>query len=379
MSDDQTQSVLEKEVIRPVLVMDRRTVKEYLTCLRRMLVGLADESVSVAVICPPEVGQAVTVCPSMDLIGYPIFRIPLFWKQNRRVLLESVEKFKPTILHCMSTGRWRITDFLSRELDIPYVMSFPSVGRRMFRPMVSTERCGSLIGSSAQITDYLSQTYSKFDGQIRQINMGTFVEDNCACFANARRIASLVIAQRLDSTLDYEALLGAVRHLAIEGYEFILAIIGKGPAERDIHSSIRNLKLSQIVTVVPGINPIRSVFAGADIFIHCQPGKSCDSHLMEAMGVGMAVATCKDNVDDLAIEDKTAIFFEPNDELSIYNALRRLLSKREFAREIALNGQEHIRKHNSVSKMVAAHLQTYSQVQSWYKQHKVEQPVAQAL
>ena len=76
----------------------------------------------------------------------------------------------------------------------------------------------------------------------------------------------------------------------------------------------------------------------------------------------LAVKT-KTKVDDLIIEDQTAVVFDPNDELSITRTLQRLLDGREFARKIANNAQEYLRNNHSVSKMISATLQVYHEVQ----------------
>ncbi|GAI01811.1 unnamed protein product, partial [marine sediment metagenome] len=53
------------------------------------------------------------------------------------------------------------------------------------------------------------------------------------------------------------------------------------------------------------------------------------------MSVGSAVAGCKGGVDDLIIEEETAVVFDPNDEISIRSSLQRLFDSRELARQIA--------------------------------------------
>ncbi|MHC4215295.1 MAG: glycosyltransferase, partial [Planctomycetota bacterium] len=127
------------------------------------------------------------------------------------------------------------------------------------------------------------------------------------------------------------------------------------------------LGLSQIVTTVGNIQPLRAVFAGADIFINPQPGNRFNQQLLEAMSVGMAVAACSGGVDDLLIDEQTALLFEPDDELSVYSCLQRLIDKREFARQIAMTAQNHLREHHSVSKMVTSIIHSYRAAQGWYK------------
>jgi glycosyltransferase involved in cell wall biosynthesis len=108
--------------------------------------------------------------------------------------------------------------------------------------------------------------------------------------------------------------------------------------------------------------PWRSVLAAGDIFVQPRPSFVFDLSLLEAMSIGTAVASCKGGVDDLIIEDQTAVVFDPNDEVSIMRALQRLLDRREFARQIAKNAQEYLRKNHSVSKMISGILRVYNEV-----------------
>jgi glycosyltransferase involved in cell wall biosynthesis len=77
------------------------------------------------------------------------------------------------------------------------------------------------------------------------------------------------------------------------------------------------------------------------------------------MSIGAAVAGCKGGVDDLIIEDQTAVVFDPNDEISMMRTLRRLLDRRELARKIAKAAQQYLRQNHTVSNMISATLEAY--------------------
>ena len=356
-----------KEEIRPALLVDRISLRRYSGGLRHFLVALADEPCSAAIICPPDIDTESVLCPAVELIGYPLIRIPLFIRQNRSVLMQRLEKFKPTILHCIGSGKARLARIISRHLDIPYVVTFNRVERKLFKPFINPRHCTALVASSKAISDYLKKAYPRYGLRIRHINFGTFIEDNVACFSKDHRVASLIVAQPLKNVKDFEPLLNAIRHLVLDGNEFVLGIIGTGPAERKLYQLIRYLGLSQIVSLIPDMQPLRSVFAGADIFIQPSCTSDFNARLLEAMSVGMAVATCRKCIDDMLIPDRTAAFFDSNDELSIYDCLSVLLSKQAFAIKIATNGQDYLRKNHTVSRMTNALIQTYLSAQEKYK------------
>jgi glycosyltransferase involved in cell wall biosynthesis len=175
------------------------------------------------------------------------------------------------------------------------------------------------------------------------------------------------MAHPLDNADDFENLFNAVRHLMIDGYEFMMIVSGGGRAEGQLRKLLAALGLLQTVTIVPRLRPWRSVLATGDIFIQPQPSSAFNTLLLEAMSVGSAVAACRGGVDDLIIEGRTAVIFDPNDELSIVGVLQRLLDRRDFARKTAKATQKYLRENHTVSKMISATLQTYHQAQRWLK------------
>jgi glycosyltransferase involved in cell wall biosynthesis len=353
--------------VRPVLIADKEILANLSVFLRYLLVGLADKSDTAALVCPPDYDINSMLAPLVKVVRHPAYNAPLLWRQNQRKLIDALVKFRPSILHCLGADRANLTKTLAEQLDLPYVLTLSSLQSRFRRCPVSANRCAAIIAPTETLASHLAKVYSRFGNRIRQINVGTCVEAQCACFSVPSRITSMVVVNRLDKAADFEALFGAIKHLAIDGHELVLLLIGTGPAEQEVRELRRALGLSQIVYIIPDIQPLRSVLVDADIFIQPQPTKAFNSSLMEAMSVGIAVAGCADGVDDLLIENQTATLFEPADELSIFACLQRLLEKHEFARQIASAAQSHLKENYTVSKMVSSILQTYRSAQQWHK------------
>jgi glycosyltransferase involved in cell wall biosynthesis len=348
------------KVVRPALIVSQRTVFEYSMFLEHILVGLADESIRPALICPPDCDVNSVISGAVEVIRYPIIKLPLAGPYNKNRLVEQLAKFEATILHCLCESKANLTKQLARRLGLPYVISVNSLLRR--RPSWS-RHCAKIIVPTKSIAANVAKTYPHAASRVEQINMGTFVEQSCVCFSNPSRLASMVTAHPLDSVADFENLFGAIRHLTISGYEFMLAVIGTGWAERQLRELLAAMDLAEIVTIVPGLQPWRSILAGSDIFIQPQPNTAFNPFMLEAMSVGSAVAACKGGVDDFVIEDKTAVVFDPNNEVGIRSSLQRLFDRREFARQLATGAQDYIRENHSVSKMISATLQVYHQAQ----------------
>jgi glycosyltransferase involved in cell wall biosynthesis len=373
---ESTSEAVPEKPLRLALIVSEHTVLEYSITLEHLLVGLADESIPVFLVCPPSCDMDSVVSGVVEVIRHPVFDLPLIGGINRKELVEQLSRLKPDIIHCMCESKAGLTKQLARQLDLPYVLSVNSlqqrwknfVYQRQIHPLsISSIHCAKIIVPTASIAANVSEVHPRFAERIEHINMGTFVGEKSGCFCEPSRVPSVVIAHPFNKVDDFEDLFGAVRHLTIDGYEFMSVLMGSGRAERQIRRLLAALGLLQTVTIVPRLRPWRSVVCAGDIFIQPAATTAFNPLLLEAMSVGVAVAGCKGGVDDLIIEEQTAVTFDPDDELSIYNSLQRLFGRRELARKIARGAQEYLRKHHTVSNMVSSTLRSYREAVQWYK------------
>lgn len=349
--------------VRPALIASAKTFSDYSIFLKHLLVGFAAESVPMALICGTDCGIDSIVPPSVEVIKHPAFEIPLLGRQNRRILLERLEKFRPTILHCLCETESALVRRLSRRLALPYVLTVNSLQKHWQQVSISLKRCARIIVPAKSIAANVMKVYPGLSDRVEEINIGTFVSESSSCFGESGRLASLVTTHPLDNVEDFENLFRAVKNLAIDRYEFMLVMTGDGVGERQVRKLLASLGLAQIVTIVPKLELWRPLLAAGDIFVRPRPQSTFDPLLLEAMSGGTAVAGCEGGVDDLIIADKTAVVFDAEDELSIRSKLQQLLDRPELARRVAMGAQQYLRENHSVSNMVSAILKTYQDAQ----------------
>ena len=356
--------------VKPVFLVDRPVFLDYASYIRRILVGLTGTAHASAVVCPATVDAGMILCPGVEPIDHPALRLPIFWSQNRRILLDRLERFKPTLLHTFCPGQIHLTQWLSQQLQLPYVVTYHKNPSYKGRFETCIHHAAKVIAPSKTIADDLAKKHPRLKAQIESIHIGSFVEDQCCCFSRSGNVASLIVAHPLNSVKLFEPFLNAVRHLVLDGFEMMVAIMGKGKGEKAIRNCVRKLGLTSIVTVVPPIRPIRNVLRGADIYVYLSDKQYFDAQLLEAMSVGLAVVGAPEKTSGLMIEGQTAAFWDPEDELNIYGCLKTMLGQRDESRRLALNAQQHLRQHNSVSGMVDRLMNTYIEAQQWYKQNR---------
>ncbi len=347
--------------LRIALITSERTLLEYSTFLEHLLIGLADESIPVAIVCPQGSDMESVITPGAQIIRYPVFELPLMEHLNRKLLAEQLGRFNPTVIHCLCQSRAALTRRIARKLNLPYVLTINSLEKRMVRCSVSSKRCVKILVPTEKIRANVLKVHPHFEDRTELINIGTFVAERPVCFSESHGIVTMITFHSADNPDMFENLLGAVKRLVIDGYEFVMIIISGGRAERQLWKVVSALDLLRIVTIIPRLKPSRKILAAGDIFIRSEPAVSFDNLLLQAMSVGMSVVSCKGGVDDLIIEDKTAVVFDPNDELSILQALRKVLDRREFAHKIAKAAQEYVGQAHTVSRMISSIIDVYKQ------------------
>lgn len=362
--------------LRPALIISEHTLLEYSTSLEHLLLGFADESIPVTLVCPAGSDIENLLSGAVEIVRYPVFDLPFMGFLNRKNLNEQLTRLKPTVLHCMCESRSLLTKKVAYQMDLPYVLSVNSLQQRwkhfayqrQIHPLsISSSHCAKIIVPAESIRANIAKLYPKYAERIVQINTGTFVDESRMCFGVPSRLPCIVIAHAFRNSEEYENLFGAVRHLTIDGYEFITMVVGDGRSERQMRRLLAAFGLLQTVTIIPRLKPWRAVISAGDIFIQPVANSAFNPLLLEAMSVGTVVASCKGGVDDMIIEDKTAVVFDPFDELSMKRNLQRLLDRRELARQIAQGAQDYLRRCHSVSNMISSTLRAYQDAENWYK------------
>ena len=360
----QNETLLESQnesgTIRPLIISDIKTVRQYCSSFRHLLFGFEAQGMISAIVVPPASDIESFLFPGVGVVEHPALIFPIYFIQNRKLLISRIEKIRPDIIHCYSTSKVLLAKSLAEHFGIPAVITINS-GRIGFSvKMIINKSFERIIVPSNRIADQLEQRGLPRE-KISQVNIGTFADESCACFAKPERLPSMIVLGPFDKFSDYEPLLGAIRHLSVDGYEFAVIFMGQGRAEGRIRDFIKSTGLVQTVSITPMIRPLRAVFRGCDIFIHsCRSGEFAPA-VIEAAGAGLAIAADKNNVEDFLQDGSTAVLFDGSDELSIYSSLGKLLDDRALAKTTASAAQDYLRSNNSISSMINNLLKIYSE------------------
>ncbi len=334
---------------RPLIVTEHHSLALAGVFLEHILVGFTDELISAALLCDSQCDTRQFSSMPVEFIIHPAFRLRIFRRLNQIRLYTALERFGPNIVHCFGHKKLPLAMQIAEEYNIGCIATLLEKPSKHFYLL---GRCDAIIAPCQNIAEYTGKKHRPLDGKIAVMPFGTFVEDSCCCFDRMDHVPSFVCVCSLDSISAIQPLLSAIRHLAIDGGDFVFVIMGSGSAEHKVRRMIRELGLGHIVSIVPRVTPIRPYLAGADIFVQLQQGDLFNPDVIEAVASGLAVATYGRGCDKMFVDGQTAVLFDHTDELSIYSALKRLLDHRDFAQNIAMNAQQQLRQFATVSQFV---------------------------
>lgn len=350
---------------RPVLIASRRTVNEQMCSLGHLLTGLADRSIPTALICPPGADAAAARQLPATILPHPTVDLPGLEHFGVKALVAQLQKFKPTVLHGLCEQQRGLVRRLAARLDVPFIQTLNSLTPRWYDITAVPRRCALLATPTETVCRRTTQIYQSEAGRVVRLPPGTIAEDTVVCMSEAARLPGIVVAPGFHRVADVARFFMAVKALRAEGYAFMVVVMGSGRDEHRLRRFLAEQGLTQAVTLLPMLMPWRPVLAAGDIFVQPQPLPTLSGYLLEAMGLGMAVAACMGKVDDLIIPNQTAAVFEPDDDESIRRVLAQLLDKQDVARRLARTAQEHVRAGYSAEAMVSAALAHYQRASQY--------------
>ncbi len=377
--------------IRVVLLTEHKVLVNYGPILRRLGVGLFDEVGDLTFLsqdaspllarlpCPPvrlirqsrrmdEQSFHITGASRDIIITTPQLRIlDRFWPQRQAEhIAETLVTFKPTLLHAMSEHQGPLARNLSKILNIPYVISLLSM-HRIDLGILHDENCRMILPCSLHFTRRLRRRRPELARRLRAVPIGTHVTEDTHIFSQQDVLPQIICRGPLEHGHGFTELLNATRRLFDKGHRYHLTLAGDGPAESEFRRYVKKLDINDYVHFVPPIEDMvpesdaqKAVLKQMDIFIQPWPEKIWHPVLLEALSVGTAViATRHIIINDLIVNEETALTVVFHDEEALVNALDKLLSDRDYARSLGRRAQNYLRKHFLASRMITRLAKAY--------------------
>ncbi len=346
-----------KQNLNALLIIGDDSVANYSDYVSRLIKGLSSCSSVLRVVSTGDSTASFVSRMNIESTKYPLIKTVVFEKYSYTKLVEFVAKSKPNIIHALSNRDLRVTKKLATEFDIPYVVNYFEKPTILSRFEAFGNNCQCIFAGNSRIKQKLESMFRDVSGKVRRFEYGTFVDDKIACFDSESRLASIAVVYPMENVKEFQAFFGALRHLGIDGYEFMVAMIGQGNQDTACRKLVQDMGLSHLVNIVGNVKPLRKFIAGADIFLQPWPSKEFDTSVFEAIAAGLAIAVPECECD--VLNEGDCLCFDHKDELSLYGVLKELLDNRDKARAMAKRAQEHFREQNSDSNMLESLCKVY--------------------
>ena len=194
----------------------------------------------------------------------------------------------------------------------------------------------------------------------RQIQIGS---DRSYEISNA--IPKILFVGWLEDFKGVFELLNACKNLRNEGFEFHLTLAGKGDAEISAKKFVKNNKLEKYITFMGWVNSegLENVLKNSNIFVLPSWSEGLPNAMIEAMAAGLAiVVTSVGTIPDFIDHNKHGIIIPPQKTKNLENALKILITDKNFRNELAKNAHNMAKKEFSSESSISKLIETIEEV-----------------
>jgi glycosyltransferase involved in cell wall biosynthesis len=348
---------------RAALVVDHDALERFGPVVRLLAVGLIDERIRVTVIGPSGEGLGEVEWGPAQRIEHGSLRWPQRGPALRRVL-GAIGQDRPDVVHGLTGSSQRLVEELAQTMGVPAVLSLTSEEEIVSASVRAAAVVRRWVVPSAPLERQARERHALAADRLACVPLGLVAEQQVNCFAAQHTNPVLVCQNPRTEPAGVLGLLQAVRGLVGEYPDLMLMVRGEGLHEAVIRRQVFALGLRDVVTFVPVAPQIREVFRLADIFVDPAAERALRVNGLQAMAHGLAVVAAAGGAADHYQHEATALTYPPASHETLRQHLARLLSDRDYARDLAGRGLEFVRQHRRASQMVGRLSQLYCELAS---------------
>ncbi len=280
-----------------------------------------------------------------------------------RRLLRFLREFAPEIIHVTSEHAIFPGRRIARALRRGYLLTVHDLQDASAVPLREDEVQGVIV-ANADLRETLVNRLRVPKEKIRLIVKGVDLDAfDMPAPQFEHRLPVIGCMGRFAAGRGHEHFLRAARAVVDAGREALFLLVGEGSEERTVRRMIKDLHLTELVTISPPTDAARKLYAAMDIVV-LPAEKATSSHTaLEAMASSRPViASVVGDLLHLVRNEENGITVEPGDAEGIARAITRLLSEPEFARALGARGREFVTQKYPLSRMVEATTALYEEV-----------------
>lgn len=169
-----------------------------------------------------------------------------------------------------------------------------------------------------------------------------------------------VTVARLSAEKGITYLLQAAAQVTARDSSFRLEIAGDGPCREDLWREAQTLGLGEHVRFLGPVSDVAALLARASVFVLPSLSEGVSLTLLEAMARGLPVVSTRvGGTPEVVEENVTGLLAPARDASALAEALDRVRSDPEMARDLGLAGRARVEAHFDVRRMTAAYERLY--------------------
>jgi glycosyltransferase involved in cell wall biosynthesis len=180
----------------------------------------------------------------------------------------------------------------------------------------------------------------------------------------ARKV--ILIVGRLSREKDHLSLLRAFSQLVAarpgeRAASAHLLIVGEGPERARIEATIRDLDLSEVVTLIGHVASAEAYYGIADLAVLSSLSEGSPNALLEAMAARVpVVATAVGGIPEIVSDRESALLVSPRDTKALCRAMREVLENKALAGRLAARASELILSRHTLEARFARLVEIYA-------------------
>ncbi|RME37825.1 MAG: glycosyltransferase [Planctomycetota bacterium] len=324
---------------------------------QHLLVGLVDQVVSLSLVSADRRAEQLSLGP-VRAVFYDPPRWPRGAQQMAR-LVDSLSGHPPALVHAVGRETYAVAGALAEAFEAELVVQVTSRAdcdalRRRRRSSVAR-----YVAMTQPLAAALNEQLSIPSHRVTLIRPGVSARQERMCFEAEGCTPTLLCLTDFDRLRGVETFLRAVAILRKENIPLMAFILGQGRREGAVRRRIRELHLTGEVTLAPPQGTLVQAIESADVFIRPVRDDAFHESSLFAMRTGTAVVTVRNPLYDHLHPDETAVVCGENSAESLAGGIRKLLTDRTFARELAQRGMAYARQHHSLTAMAEQTAELY--------------------
>jgi glycosyltransferase involved in cell wall biosynthesis len=339
------------------------TLDLYGRSLQPLAIGLLDEVIDVAALCPQQCDVQELPSPPIEILRYGKRRWRLLSPNPIEVLADEMQRRRVDLLHALDCDAWPMTARLARLAGRHCILSSYSLddARRLGH---LGDGVAAVLAASDPIQVSLAAHRVTRPERIQLLRPGVYQVRHATCFQDPSYRVSIIAGGDLDDFAAFDAVVKCFGQLRDRKYDCVFFILGNGRAEKSLRASAERLGIRHELTFVDQ-QPARSlpgIFKAADIYISPVANRGLDMACLLAMAAGVPVLAAAEGASDFLAGDKIVTRFNQGDATDLTRKLTGLMDNHAAAKEIAERALTHLRAHHSPARVVAALTEVYRRV-----------------